>query len=117
MSGPIRQNQLTGAVWLMLLSPALRLFPSVSAEAAGRWAPLCALLSVLPAGLYLALARRVLKRRLRGEGIGELVRRALPGRGGRMAAARLLRCHPFAKGGYDPVPDVPDAIIRRDENP
>ena len=38
-------------------------------------------------------------------------------RGGRMAAARLLRCHPFAKGGYDPVPDVPDAIIRRDENP
>lgn len=89
MSGPIRQNQLTGAVWLMLLSPALRLFPSVSAEAAGRWAPLCALLSVLPAGLYLALARRVLKRRLRGEGIGELVRRALPGRGGRMAALLL----------------------------
>jgi putative component of membrane protein insertase Oxa1/YidC/SpoIIIJ protein YidD len=24
-------------------------------------------------------------------------------RGGWMAAARLLRCHPFAKGGYDPV--------------
>ena len=24
-------------------------------------------------------------------------------RGGYMAAARLLRCHPFAKGGYDPV--------------
>jgi len=24
-------------------------------------------------------------------------------RGTLMAAARLLRCHPFAKGGYDPV--------------
>jgi uncharacterized protein len=24
-------------------------------------------------------------------------------RGGLMACARLLRCHPFARGGYDPV--------------
>jgi putative membrane protein insertion efficiency factor len=24
-------------------------------------------------------------------------------RGGAMSAWRLLRCHPFAKGGYDPV--------------
>jgi uncharacterized protein len=27
-------------------------------------------------------------------------------RGGLLAAWRVLRCHPFAGSGYDPVPDV-----------
>ena len=40
-----------------------------------------------------------------------------PVRGGAMAARRILRCHPFSKGGWDPVPQAPGTIIRRDENP
>ena len=37
-------------------------------------------------------------------------------RGGVLALKRVLRCNPFVKGGYDPVPEAPSAIIRRDEN-
>ena len=37
-------------------------------------------------------------------------------RGGWMAARRLLRCHPFVKGGYDPVVPPPgrEEIISAD---
>lgn len=37
-------------------------------------------------------------------------------RGGWMAFRRILRCNPFCKGGYDPVPPLPQSNIRRDEN-
>jgi putative membrane protein insertion efficiency factor len=35
----------------------------------------------------------------------EAVLRHGTARGLRFAAGRLLRCHPFAPGGYDPVPE------------
>ena len=35
-------------------------------------------------------------------------------KGGWMAVWRLLRCNPFSKGGYDPVPDDPCITLRRE---
>lgn len=46
----------------------------------------------------------------------EAVERFGPVHGGYLAAKRLLRCNPFAKGGYDPVPGAIDTTIRKDEN-
>ncbi|HJB91763.1 MAG TPA: membrane protein insertion efficiency factor YidD [Candidatus Eisenbergiella merdigallinarum] len=34
-------------------------------------------------------------------------------RGGLLAVWRILRCNPFSKGGYDPVPDLPGPESRR----
>jgi len=35
--------------------------------------------------------------------------------GGARAAWRLMRCHPLAKGGVDPVVRVPDGIISKSD--
>ena len=34
-------------------------------------------------------------------------------KGLRLATWRVLRCNPFGKGGYDPVPENTNATIRR----
>ena len=34
-------------------------------------------------------------------------------KGGSLAAHRLLRCHPWSDGGYDPVPDDPCTTLRK----
>jgi putative membrane protein insertion efficiency factor len=39
-------------------------------------------------------------------------------KGGVLAAKRLLRCHPFAKAGYDPVPTInPNLLVKTHEKP
>ena len=35
-------------------------------------------------------------------------------KGGWMAVWRLLRCNPFSKGGYDPVPEDLYTLLRRE---
>ena len=35
-------------------------------------------------------------------------------KGGRLAAWRLMRCNPWSKGGYDPVPEDPCITLRRE---
>ena len=85
----VSENQLAVTGLVLMLSPALRLFPSAAADAAGRSAPFAALLAFFPAGLYLFLAFRAGALRREGEDLCALIARALPGRAGRMALGVL----------------------------
>ena len=85
----ISENQLAVTAFVLMLSPALRLFPSAAAEYAGHSAPLAALLAFFPAALYLFLVCRAAALRREGEGLCAMIARALPGRFGRMALGIL----------------------------
>ena len=43
----------------------------------------------------------------------EAIERFGAARGLLLAAWRILRCNPFSKGGYDPVPPAPERVITR----
>ena len=85
----ISGGQLAATAFVLMLSPALRLFPAAAAVWAGKGVWLSALLAYPPTALYLYLARRIALRRRAGEGLGELIVRAAPGRAGRMALVVL----------------------------
>ena len=77
------RRQLLSLSALILLSPALRLIPGMTAAAAGRAAWLCALLAAPLLLLYIRFLCRALAGRLPGEGLPEMGLRALGGRSGR----------------------------------
>ena len=85
----ISGGQLAATAFVLMLSPALRLFPAAAVVWAGKGVWLSALLAYPPTALYLYLARRIALRRRAGEGLGELIVRAAPGRAGRMALVVL----------------------------
>ncbi len=89
MSDKTRFNrrQLLSLCTLILLVPALRLYPAASAELAGRAAWLCALAALPALLLYLRFLYRFMALRGEGEGLAELILRSL---GGRLGQAALL---------------------------
>ncbi len=67
-------------------------------------------------GLYKRYISRYLPKRCRfyptcADYAAEALRRHGLVRGGPMAAARLLRCHPLHPGGFDPVPEDRESYL------
>ena len=84
------ENRLAALAFVIFLSPALRLFPSAAAAAAGRAAWLAAALCFIPAAGYLLFFCYLAGRRREGEGLCALLARALPGRAVRSGADRFI---------------------------
>ena len=85
----IGRRQLLSLGAAALLGPSLRLYPTASAAQAGRAAWLCALAALPVLLLYLRFLCRLLDSRRDGEGLAELILRALGPRLGRAALALL----------------------------
>lgn len=83
------RNRLMALSWLLLLTPALRLFPSEASRLAGRGAWLSALAAAVPLTLYVFFLSRFMNCRQEDEGMGELILRSL-GRGGGRAVLTLF---------------------------
>ena len=78
----ISGKQLCAAVFVGLLSPAVRLQPRMSAAVAGSGAWLAPIAAMVPALLYARFLNRFISRRREGEGLSELILRILgPGAG------------------------------------
>lgn len=79
------RGQLIALCTVILLVPALRIFPSAATQLAGRAAWLAAPAAVVPVLLYILFLSRFMERRMEGEGLAELCMRALGRLGGKLA--------------------------------
>lgn len=79
------RGQLIALCTVILLVPALRIFPSAATQLAGRAAWLAAPAAVVPVLLYILFLSRFMERRMEGEGLAELCMRTLGRLGGKLA--------------------------------
>lgn len=79
------RRQMIALCTVIILVPALRLFPSVVTQLAGRAAWLSAPAAIIPLLLYILFLSRFMDRRMEGEGLAELYMRALGNIGGKIA--------------------------------
>ena len=93
------RRQLLSLCTLMVLVPALRLYPALSARIGGRAAWVSALAALPPLLLYLRFLCRFMALRREGEGLAELARRSLGGRPGQTVLL-LLSAWLLLYGGF-----------------